>query len=853
MVMIKILTLISLIIIPFASARERFKTTEVNEKTKAYWSFVYPQKSEVPNVNQKHPIDSFVIQKLQEKNIQPNSSASKQVLIRRAYYDLIGLPPTFEQVQAFVNDNSENAFEKIIDQLLSSPHYGEKWGRHWLDLVRYAETNGYERDGPKLEMWRYRDYVIDSFNSNKPYDQFVIEQLAGDELPNANADTITATGYYRLGIWDDEPADRELARYDYLDDIVKTTGDVFLGLTIACARCHDHKIDPIPTKDYYSMLAFFADITPHGKHETNLIKVQAENKFADFETWEANRNNLTQRIEEIESKFIEKYNDLQINKKESESILIPTAKTQTTEWKYTTTNPPDNWFEVGFSDASWDTGIAGFGTKGTPNAIVNTKWISTDIWLRKNFRLVSIPNNLLINLKHDEDVDVYLNGKKIYSAKGFINDYRIINVYEQAKDVLQTGKNVLAVRCQQTIGGQYIDVGLKSIGGSNNINDLLRKHGKELLGQSFQHYKRLKGDLAKHIQKKPDNQFYNVMAVAEKGTATINILERGNPQLKADEVQIAFPSILSNDSVSVPPEYKINHSSGKRRVLAEWITSDENPITSRVMVNRIWQYHFGNGIVRSPNDFGFQGYLPTHPELLDYLSLKFIESNYDIKAMHKFIMTSNAYQRSSAPSDENFEIDPLNKLLWKYEMRRLTGEEIRDSVLVAKGTINLDIGGPSVTPPLPDIILSTSSTKGRGWGKSTEEEANRRSVYVRVVRAMQMPLLINHDSADTDASCPVRFSTTVPTQALNMINGKFMNDSAIELATRILKESDINDIDNIIKQGLKLVLSNEPTSKQVEIANALVNDLISLGLSTEQSINYFALYLLNLNEFVYLD
>ena len=212
------------------------------------------------------------------------------------------------------------------------------------------------------------------------------------------------------------------------------------------------------------------------------------------------------------------------------------------------------------------------------------------------------------------------------------------------------------------------------------------------------------------------------MAVAEKGTATINILERGNPQLKADEVQIAFPSILSNDSVSVPPEYKINHSSGKRRVLAEWITSDENPITSRVMVNRIWQYHFGNGIVRSPNDFGFQGYLPTHPKLLDYLSLKFIESNYDIKAMHKFIMTSNAYQRSSAPSDENFEIDPLNKLLWKYEMRRLTGEEIRDSVLVAKGTINLDIGGPSVTPPLPDIILSTSSTKGRGWGKSTEEE-----------------------------------------------------------------------------------------------------------------------------------
>ena len=852
--MIKYLLAFSLSVLISVSARERFKTTEVNEKTKAYWSFVYPQKSQIPNVNEKHPIDAFVTRKHIEKNLIPNSSASKEVLIKRAYYDLIGLPPTYNQVQAFVNDDSENAFEKIINELLASPHYGEKWGRHWLDLVRYAETNGYERDGPKPEMWRYRDYVINAFNSNKPYNQFVIEQLAGDELPNANAESITATGYYRLGIWDDEPADKELARYDYLDDIVKTTGDVFLGLTIGCARCHDHKIDPIPTKDYYSMLAFFADITPHGKHETNLIKVKAKNEFADFETWEAEKNLITSKIEAIESEFIEKYNKIKINQTSSStSILIPTAKTTKPEWRYTFTKPSDDWFEVGYSDLSWDLGEAGFGKDGTPNGIVNTKWISTDIFLRKNFRLISIPSSLIIDLKHDEDVDVYINGKKVYSAKGFIYDYKSVNIYDKAKDVLQTGKNVIAIHCQQTEGGQYIDLGLKSFGESNNLTELLKKHGKNILKDSFQVHKKLKNDLIKCNERKPQNQFYNVMAVAEKGNAIVNILERGNPQLKADEVSVGYPSILSNDKVIIPSEYSINNSSGKRRVLAEWIASDFNPISARVMVNRIWQYHFTNGIVKSSNDFGFQGFLPSHPELLDYLAIKFIESNYDIKAMHKFIMTSNTYQRSSTPSQKNFVIDPLNKFLWRYEMKRLTSEEIRDSVLMAKGTINLQVGGPSVTPPLPDIILSTASQKGKGWGGSTIEQANRRSVYVKVKRSMQMPLLINHDMADTDSSCPIRFSTTVPTQALNMINGKFMNDSAVDLANRIKQESKTENINDLIKCGIKIVLSKDANENELLISENLINKFVSNGATKEQAINYFALYLLNLNEFVYID
>ena len=218
-----------------------------------------------------------------------NELAHPSALLRRAHFDLIGLPPELDHVDAFLEDHSEKAFERTIDRLLASPHYGEKWGRHWLDLVRYAETNGYERDGDKPMAWRYRDYVIRAFNENKPYDRFVQEQLAGDELPEADADAITATGFHRLGIWDDEPADRELARYDYLDDILRTSGDIFLAMSIGCARCHDHKIDPIPTKDYYSMLSFFANVSPHGKGNTNLIKVQSTEgnlQFTNqFEKW----------------------------------------------------------------------------------------------------------------------------------------------------------------------------------------------------------------------------------------------------------------------------------------------------------------------------------------------------------------------------------------------------------------------------------------------------------------------------------------------------------------------------------------------------------------------------------------
>ncbi|MFP6894877.1 MAG: DUF1549 domain-containing protein, partial [Opitutales bacterium] len=322
--------------IVFHEEETSYANTVVNERTKAHWAYVKPIDHAPPKDTQtKHPIDAFILDRLKKSGLPANPPARSAALLRRAHFDLVGLPPEIEQVDAFIKDNSDKAFEQVIDRLLASPHYGEKWGRHWLDLVRYAETNGYERDGDKPMVWRYRDYVIRAFNENKPYDQFVQEQLAGDELPEADADSITATGFQRLGIWDDEPADRDLARYDYLDDILRTSGEVFLGMTIGCARCHDHKIDPIPTQDYYSMLSFFANVSPHGKGNTNLVKVQGAKGNSQFdnqyEKWSRRERDLRRQIDGFEEKFLVKFNEDLLLEKSSKTrkkpiVLIPDAR-----------------------------------------------------------------------------------------------------------------------------------------------------------------------------------------------------------------------------------------------------------------------------------------------------------------------------------------------------------------------------------------------------------------------------------------------------------------------------------------------------------------------------------------------
>jgi hypothetical protein len=632
---------------------------QISAKDRAHWAFQPVQRPTVPAVKNwawaVNPIDAFVLAKLEAKGLQPNPPATKSELIRRVYYDLTGLPPAPQEVELFLADRSPKAYENLIERLLDSPRYGEKWGRHWLDLVRFAETNSYERDNPKPNAWRYRDYVIRSFNQDKPYDQFIREQLAGDELPEPDADTFIATGYYRLGIWDDEPTDREQARYDGLDDIVATTGQVFLGLTFDCARCHDHKIDPIPQKDYYRLLAFFHNI----------------------------------------------------------------------------------------------------------------------------------------------------------------NHYR-------------NGGSTDEVRLRTEADGRQSVVYLSREPKPKDAEELKRK-----------------GRLS------PDN----ALCVTEAGCTACEtfVLLRGNPHVKGDKVEPAFPQIFDVPAPVIPKPPQDARTTGRRRVLADWIASKDNQLTARVMANRIWQYHFGRGIVRSPSNFGVQGDKPTHPELLDWLASEFVAQGWRLKPLHRLILTSNAYRMSSRGNPAALAVDPANDLFWRFDMRRLSAEEIRDSILAITGTLNLKMYGPGVYPEIPEEVLAGQSRPGYGWGHSPPEEQARRSIYIHVKRSLVTPILERFDLAETDRSSPVRFATTQPTQALLMLNSDFLNKQADLFAERLGKEA-AGDVGKQVRLALYRALSRQPRAEEIRRGVDLIEKLRAQdGATAELALKYFCLMVLNLNELVYLD
>ncbi len=850
----------------------KLPNTQINARTKAYWAYQKIQHPPTPKVANddwgRSAIDAFVFDRLARNKLTPNGPADRRKLIRRAYYDLIGLPPSPEEVAAFMKDNSPNAFGKVIDRLLAMPQYGEKWGRHWLDLVRFAETNGYERDSKKDLIWKYRDYVIRAFNEDKPYDRFIMEQIAGDEMPDKTGDSITATGFYRLGIWDDEPADRPLARYDYLDDILRTASETFLGMTVGCARCHDHKIDPIPQKDYYSLLSFFSDISPHGKGKTNHVPITDANTKAQMEKKRAEQQKvitaIQSKLEPIEEALIDGYavknptirdkaDGKERNKLKNPYALPDAARGKGQIWEYTTTKPGDNWFEIAYNDREWKKDWSGFGSKGTPGGHVRTEWKTSDIWLRKDFRLVEIPGKLVLRIHHDEDAEVYLNGKQIKTFTGHIGRYVDVDITEASLDVLQTGRNTIAIHCRQTSGGQYIDAGLLVDYNITPIPILARLHGKAILGDAkLAEYNQLHQQFTTLEQQKFAVKEEFAMAVGERGRQKTWVLRRGNPQLQGEEVVPAFPQILSASEVKIPEGYDTGKTSGKRRVLAEWIASKNNPMTAKVMANRLWQHHFGRGIVRSSNNFGHIGDQPTHPELLNWLAAELIDGGWKLKRMHKLIMMSRTYQMASRGNQAALAADPNNDFFWRFDMRRLTAEEIRDSILTLTGQLNLKMAGPSIYTEIPAEVAKTASRPGAAWGRSSKEDAVRRSVYIFVKRSLNEPFLASFDWADTDNTCDVRFVTTVPTQTLTMMNSKFLNDSAEVLAAR-LQEEQPNDTSAQVTRAITLATSRPATKEDVADGLKLIEHFTKNGIDENKALQRLCLLVLNLNEFVYLD
>lgn len=611
-----------------ASARER--VDQFTDKDRAFWSFQPLQDVDPPNVESDWPrneIDQFIYRKLHEQGIAPAPEAGSIALLRRVYYDLIGLPPTAEQVTKFLDDDSPTAYEELIERLLDSPRYGERWARHWLDLVRYAESDGYKQDAYRSNAWRYRDYVIKAFNEDKPYDRFVLEQLAGDEIAPGDLDALAATAYLRHWIYEYNQRDARTQWATILNDITDVTGDVFLGIGMRCARCHDHKFDPVVQEDYFRLQAFFTPLVPRDD-----IAFATGNRLADYQqrlrVWEEKTAAIRAELDELARPFRDQAAQAQIDKfpKDIRPLMRKPAGERTP-------------FE------------------------------------------------------------------------------------EQLADLVM-----------RQIKGQYATLNVEG----------------KLKGKLRERWQQLQKELASFDGDKPA-ALPTVLTVTDVGpTAPPTFIPGDRDQ---QDIAPGFLSVLDPSDAVIEAPVASSQSTGRRTALAKWIAEPGNPLTTRVIVNRVWQHHFGRGIVSTSSDFGRLGERPTHPELLDWLAVWFVDSGWSFKKLHRLIVTSATYRQAAVvdASEQATRNDPNNRLWWRMPVQRLAAEQLRDAALAASGELDLTPGGPSVDATVP-----------------------RRTIYTKVVRNRRDPLLAKFDAPDSFGSIAGRNVTTTPTQSLLMINGDWM-------------------------------------------------------------------------------
>ena len=636
-----------------------------------------------------NPIDAFVSAKLAQKNLSIAPRADKVDLIRRAYFDLVGVPPQPAEVDAFLNDQSPDAFSKIVDRLLDSPHYGERWGRHWLDLARYSDSNGFKTDETRPNAWRYRDYVIRSLNEDKPYDRFVAEQIAGDELWPESPDARVATAFNRHYPDESNAANLEQRRAELLQDVTDTVGATFLGMTFGCAKCHDHKFDPILQKDYYRLQAFFA--------------ASAEDDH----------------IAMFDAKASASY------------------KTQLAEWETATAD------------------------------------------IRAEMEALVAP------LRLERDGELYIKRTDLTQA-----------ALKKTADQLSPFERQMVHKHQWAMAYEE------------------GKLWKQLKGEQKERYTALQEKLdsfqAMHPGEHPEGMGIRDLGSTAPATHVLGLANYAAPK---EEVEPGFLSILDPAPAAYSKPEGLD-STGRRSALAHWLASPTNPLTARVMVNRIWHYHFGQGIVATPSDFGRMGESPTHPELLDWLAAEFVDRGWSIKAMHRLIMNSDAYQQSAAYREDAAKADPNNKLLWRFRPQRLDGEVIRDSMLEISGLLNPQLGGPSAHPPLP---LGMPTPYG-GWDVAADlSDQYRRSVYIFVKRNARYPMMEAFDMPDTHESCARRNVTTTAPQALALLNDTQTIGWAQGFAGRVVDAAGA-DASKQVTQAYLLAYSRPPDAGEKDAA-----------------------------------
>jgi hypothetical protein len=678
-------------------------TVTANDDT-APWAFSKVNRPAVPEVARpkpvRNPIDAFVLARLQKLGITLAERAEKLVLLQRAFHDVVGLAPTELERDRFLADASPDAYEKLVERLLASPHFGERWAQHWLDVVRYSETEGFKVDRYRPNAWRYRDYVIRAFNDDMPYDRFVRQQIAGDELEPENPDAHVATGFLRLHPEESNGADYRQIRQDILDDVTDAVGMTFMGVTFGCARCHDHKADPISQKDYYALQAFFAGMLPR-----DTVSLLGKDERAERErkqrAWEEATKPMRDRIDQM---------------------LAPHAKAMADE----------------------------------------------------------------VTVALDPETQAALNTP------------------QEKQSPMQR-----QLACY----------------GSKQVRQRMSKAFRRLNADEWKEYEQLKSKLAAfdHLKPEPMPTAMGITDVGDHAPA-VHRLAGGNLSRKREEVPPAFPEIFGSDLASVGPDSTHPGTTGRRAALARWLTQPDHPLVARVIVNRIWQHYFGEGIVATPNDFGAMGSKATHPELLDWLASELIRNQWSLKSIHRLILNSAVYRQSSRP-DRNPTLpiahrsDPENHLLWHARVRRIDGETLRDVALQISGNLEDRPFGPSASPALPKPVYQQSRY---AWNADEKpEDRNRRSIYVFHRRNLNFPLFQTFDAPNRIAPCGARQLTITAPQSLTVLNDEFFIEQARRTAGRMLHQT--RNPHRLVELAYLRVLGRAPTPQDWSAAERFLD------------------------------
>jgi len=749
-----------------------------------FWSFQPVRDYAAPNVRDtkwvRSPLDAFLLAKMEEKGLRPAAPADKATLLRRATYDLTGLPPTESEVRAFLSDNASNAFEKVVERLLASPRYGEKWGRHWLDVARYADSTGADEDHRYPHAWRYRDYVIDAFNRDLPYDRFIMEQIAGDLLPpkhgEVNVEGIVATGFLALGPKLIAEQDKVKMLYDIIDEQIDVTGRGVMGLTLACARCHDHKFDPISTKDYYSLASIFASTKQLAKIEgtvsqLHLVPLVPKAEASRYQDHQDKIDAKKAAIDQLVSSA---------GRKNLDHLMPLMSKYMVAAWKV-------------YAGGSKVTEVS----EGLDQAVLQ-RWAE---YLKPNKEVrphlaawYSAKDREQVARQYQEAFEARLKQLEADQAK-WKRDSEEANA--QGKPVPERPK------FQAGEDRFYSEVrsGKGPFAPPEKDDERARVFPAET-NAKIAELKREMEDLKKSAPAQPPM----ACAVTEGESVEQRVFVRGDWASKGDAVSKRFPSVLAGEQ-----QPSIAQGSG-RLELAKWLASPSHPLTARVMVNRIWEWHFGEGLVRTPSNFGRLGEAPSHPELLDFLASRFVENGWSVKAMHRMIMLSSAYQMSPAISNEAAKVDPANVLLSHFSRRRLDVEEIRDSLLALDGTLDLQMHGTMLEGKGTDVEFSDARKS------HNPDNSPRRTIYLPLRRSNLPSLLTLFDFGDATTTGEGRSRTNVAPQALYMMNSKFVADRARGLAKLVAASEESGRVERLYLMTLGRLPEPEEAREALEYA-----------------------------------